>query len=99
MSDIPQAPDSMSEPHSHLKDHMAEVMAAVRIEATELLVKEFMVAFEKEGYRFDEFLDALAGYCYLQPGWGEVVWHLEAASSKMSELRRQSEGLPLKAHD
>ncbi len=87
MSNIPQEP--IINPPSHLKSHMDEVMAALRVKSMALLVHELVHAFTQEKYQLHEFIDALGDYSE-SLGWEEVTKYLELASTEIVRMRRES---------
>jgi hypothetical protein len=74
---------------SHLKGHLDEVMAVLRVKAMDLLVQELVHSFAQENYRFGEFIDALANYSDSRVGWDEVTKYLELASDEIAKIRRE----------
>ena len=72
---------------SHLKGHLDEVMAVLRMKAMDLLVQELICSFAQENYRFGEFIDALTNYTDSLVGWDEVTTHLELASEEIAKIR------------
>ncbi len=91
MSNIPQEP--IINPPSHLKSHMDEVMAVLRMKAMNLLVDELVRAFAQEKYQLNEFIDALGDYSE-SLGWQEVAKHLEIVSTEIVKLRREGGDFP-----
>lgn len=89
MSEIPQ--DSTDTQLSHLRGHLDEVMAVLRMKVMDLLVQELIHAFAQENYRFDEFIEGLANYTDTLVGWEKVTEHLELASSELAKIRRGSD--------
>jgi hypothetical protein len=84
MTDIPQTTLT-----SHLKNHMDEVMAALRVKSMNLLVDELIRALAQEKYQLNEFIDALGDYSE-SLGWEQVTKHLEIASTEIVRLRREN---------
>jgi hypothetical protein len=88
MTDIPQTTLT-----SHLKNHMDEVMAALRVKSMNLLVDELIRALAQEKYQLNEFIDALGDYSQ-SLGWQEVTKHLEIVSTEIVKIRREGGDFP-----
>jgi hypothetical protein len=72
---------------SHLKGHLDEVMAVLRMQSMDALVQQLICSFAQENYRIDEFIFALTNYTDSLPGWEEVTKYLELAAEQIPKIR------------
>jgi hypothetical protein len=72
---------------SHLKGHLDEVMAVLRMQSMDALVQQLICSFAQENYRFGEFIFALANYTDSLVGWEEVTKYLELAAEQIPKIR------------
>lgn len=74
---------------SHLQSYLKESMAGLRDEAMNLFARELMIALRREGYHLEDILHGLASYAYETFDDEVLTKHLEEASDRSKELRRQ----------
>lgn len=76
---------------THLQSSLEEVMAQLRNETMDLFARELMIALRRENYHFEDILDGLATYAFEEFNDEVLTKHLEEASDRAKELRRQSQ--------
>ncbi len=74
---------------THLQSYLEESMAGLRDEAMNLFARELMIALRRENYHLEDILDGLATYAFETFDDEQLTKHLEAASDRVKELRRQ----------
>lgn len=76
---------------THLQSALEELMAQLRDETMDLFARELMLALGRENYHLEDILDGLATYAYETFDDETLTKHLEEASDRAKELRRQSQ--------
>lgn len=76
---------------THLQSYLKESLAGLRHEAMNLFVRELMIALRREGYHLEDLLHGLSSHAYETFDDEPLTNHLEGASDRAKELRRQSQ--------
>lgn len=81
----------ISERLGHISSEFAELAFAVKQDALSRVVAELLDTFQKEGYYIDNFIDALADYCYKRHCGGDIKF-LEEAAAEARRAHRSAGG-------
>lgn len=75
-----------------LREHLECSMLSLRQQAISLFVQELMVVLQKQGYLFDDLLEALSEYSEARSDWARATDLIDQAVNEIRDRRRELTG-------